>query len=52
MTTYTLTVRVGDGREHDIEEYFKVVFREARYFYPLSKKFHLYLLTVLRPVGA
>jgi len=35
-----------------IEEYFKVVFREARYFYPLSKKFHLYLLTVLRPVGA
>ncbi len=34
-----------------MEEFFKVVFREARYFHPLSKKFHLYLLTVLRPVG-
>jgi hypothetical protein len=31
--------------------YFTIVFREARYFYPLSGKFHLYLLTVLRPVG-
>jgi hypothetical protein len=35
-----------------MEEFFKVVYREARYFYPLSRKFHLYLLTVLRPVGA
>ncbi len=35
-----------------MEEFFKVVFRDARYLYPLSKKFHLYLLTVLRPVGA
>lgn len=34
-----------------MEEFFKVAFREARYFYPLSRKFHLYLLTVLRPVG-
>ncbi len=31
--------------------YFTVLFREARYFYRLSGKFHLYLLTVLRPVG-
>jgi hypothetical protein len=31
--------------------YFKVVFRDARYFYPLTRKFHLHLLTVLRPVG-
>jgi len=32
-------------------QYFTIRFREARYFYPLSKKFHLYLLTVLQPVG-
>jgi SAM-dependent methyltransferase len=32
-------------------EYFTIQFREARYFHPLSGKFHLYLLTVLRPVG-
>lgn len=31
--------------------YFKVVFRDARYLYPLTRKFHLHLLTVLRPVG-
>jgi len=31
--------------------HFKVVFRDARYFYPLTRKFHLHLLTVLRPVG-
>lgn len=30
---------------------FKVVFRDARYLYPLTGKFHLHLLTVLRPVG-
>jgi len=30
---------------------FKVVFRDARYLYPLTRKFHLHLLTVLRPVG-
>ena len=30
---------------------FKVLFREARYLYPLTGKFHLHLLTVLRPVG-
>jgi SAM-dependent methyltransferase len=34
-----------------MEEFFKVIFREARYFYPFSRKFHLYLLTVLRPIG-
>jgi SAM-dependent methyltransferase len=32
-------------------EYFTIQFREARYFHPLAGKFHLYLLTVLRPVG-
>lgn len=31
--------------------YFEVVFRHARYFYPLVRKFNLYLLTVLDPVG-
>jgi SAM-dependent methyltransferase len=31
--------------------HFKVLFRAARYFYPLVGKFHLYLLTVLAPVG-
>jgi len=30
---------------------FKVTFRDARYLYPLTGKFHLHLLTVLRPVG-
>jgi len=34
-----------------MEEYFKVVFREARYLHRLTGKFYLYLLTVLRPVG-
>jgi hypothetical protein len=35
-----------------MEEFFKVVFREACYLYPLSRKFYLHLLTVLEPVGA
>jgi hypothetical protein len=30
---------------------FTVRFRDARYLYPLTGKFHLHLLTVLRPVG-
>lgn len=34
-----------------LARYFTILFREARYFYKLSGKFHLYLLTVLRPVG-
>ena len=34
-----------------LARYFTIHFREARYFYPLSGKFHLYLLTVLGPVG-
>ena len=34
-----------------VEQYFKVVFRHARYFYPRVRKFNLYLLTVLEPVG-
>ena len=34
-----------------METHFKVLFRHARYFYPHVKKFNLYLLTVLTPVG-
>ncbi|HYB41794.1 MAG TPA: methyltransferase domain-containing protein [Candidatus Methylomirabilis sp.] len=34
-----------------LETHFKVVFRDARYLYPLTRKFHLHLLTVLRRVG-
>jgi len=34
-----------------LEAHFKVLFRHARYFYPHVKKFNLYLLTVLTPVG-
>lgn len=33
-----------------MEQHFRVVFRDARYFYPLVRKFNLYLLTVLEPV--
>jgi SAM-dependent methyltransferase len=35
----------------DLSPYFKVLFRDARYLHPLTKKFYLYVLTVLRPVG-
>lgn len=35
----------------DLAGCFTVVFREARYMYPRTRKFHLHLLTVLRPVG-
>lgn len=35
-----------------MERYFTVVFRDARYFYACVRKFNLYLLTVLEPVGA
>ncbi len=34
-----------------MEQYFKVVFRHARYFYPFVEKFNLHVLTVLEPVG-
>lgn len=34
-----------------LEQHFKVVFRHARYFYRHVRKFNLYLLTVLEPVG-
>ena len=34
-----------------METHFKVLFRDARYLYPKTGKFHLHLLTVLRPVG-
>jgi SAM-dependent methyltransferase len=34
-----------------LEERFTVLFQEARYLYPETRKFHLHLLTVLRPVG-
>lgn len=34
-----------------MEQHFKVAFRHARYFYPMVRKFNLYVLTVLEPVG-
>jgi SAM-dependent methyltransferase len=34
-----------------MEQYFKVLFRDARYFYPHVGKFNLFLLTALSPVG-
>src|SRR5262249_35608564 len=37
--------------DDDLAPYFKVLFRDARYFRPLTGKFYLHLLTVLRPVG-
>jgi hypothetical protein len=52
----TLKDTLGRAGKHLIEpealaSCFKVVFRDARYLYPLTRKFHLHLLTVLRPVG-
>ncbi|MBI4587400.1 MAG: methyltransferase domain-containing protein, partial [Candidatus Rokubacteria bacterium] len=53
LATYLETLRAELARagKHLIEpglmeQHFKVVFRHARYFYPLVKKFNLYLLTV------
>lgn len=58
VETYLDACRTALGRagKHLIEpalmeQYFKVVYRHARYFFPLVKKFNLYLLTVLEPVG-
>ena len=34
-----------------MEQYFKILFRDARYFYRHVGKFNLFLLTVLSPVG-
>lgn len=57
-TTYLDAVRAELARagKHLIEpplmeQYFKVLFRHARYLYPRVRKFNLYLLTVLEPVG-
>jgi SAM-dependent methyltransferase len=36
----------------ELGAYFKVVSRHARYMYPRTRKFHLHVLTVLRPVGS
>ncbi len=56
--TYLEALREALGRvgKHLVEPdtlgaCFKVIFRDARYLYPLTGKFHLHLLTVLRPVG-
>ncbi len=56
--TYLDALREALGRagKHLVEpdtlgSCFKVAFRDARYLYPLTGKFHLHLLTVLRPVG-
>ena len=58
LGTYLATCRTELARagKHLIEpplmeQHFKVVFRSARYFYPHVRKFNLYLLTVLEPVG-
>jgi SAM-dependent methyltransferase len=58
LSTYLPTCRAELARagKHLIEpslleQHFKVVFRHARYFYPHVRKFNLYLLTVLEPVG-
>ena len=56
--TYLGTLRdeLGRAGKHliepgDLAPHFKVVFRDARYMYPRAKKFHLHLLTVLRPAN-
>ncbi len=58
VATYLDALRAAVGRagkrlvEPDsLEPHFKVVFRDARYFHPATRKFYLHLLTVLRPVG-
>jgi SAM-dependent methyltransferase len=52
----TLRDRLARAGKHLVEPAalqpaFKVLFRDARYLYPVTKKHYLYLLTVLRPVG-
>jgi len=54
---HTLKETLQHTGKHLIEpemlgSFFEVVFRDARYLYPATRKFHLHLLTVLRPVGA
>ena len=34
-----------------MEEFFKVAYRDARYFHRFKGTFYLHLLTVLRPAG-
>jgi SAM-dependent methyltransferase len=58
LATYIDALRAdlerGDGHlvgPEVIEEFFKVAFRDARYFHRFTGKFYLHLLTVLRPVG-
>ncbi len=58
VATYLDTLRdvLGRAGKHlvepgGLEPFFKVVFRDARYLHPLTRKFYLHLLTVLRPVG-
>lgn len=57
--TYLAELRAELGRAgkhllgpEDLAPHFKVVFRDARYLYPRTRRFYLYLLTVLRRVGA
>jgi len=52
----TCRAELGRADKHLIEpalmeQHFRVLFRHARYFYPYVRKFNLYLLTVLEPVG-
>jgi SAM-dependent methyltransferase len=58
VATYRDAVRTALARagKHlvepdELELAFKVLFRDARYLHPLTKKFYLHLLTVLRPAG-
>lgn len=58
VATYLDTLRdvLGRAGKHlvepsDLDPVFKVIFRDARYLHPLTGKFYLHLLTVLRPVG-
>jgi len=58
LTTYLAACRAELARAgkhliepESMEQHFKVIFRHARYFYPHVRKFNLYLLTVLEPLG-
>jgi SAM-dependent methyltransferase len=57
-SAYLDTLRAALGRAgknlvdpDTLDPFFKVIFRDARYLHPLTKKFYLHLLTILRPVG-
>jgi hypothetical protein len=58
LATYIDALRAdlerADGhmvRPEVMEEFFKVAYRDARYFHRFKGTFYLHLLTVLRPAG-